>query len=59
MAASMSDVNVHIGQDNCNITKFTNETIQCTPPTSKPITNQTAQTSTTAVPVKVGVLSYL
>ena len=52
LAASQSDIRVKTGEENCNITMFSNETIQCVPPSDKPSSNQT---SGYTVPVVVSI----
>ena len=49
-AASLSDVGVNIGEEKCNVTGFTNQSISCQPPIDEPAFNQTA---TKYPPVKV------
>ena len=41
VAASLSDVGIRIGEEKCNVTGFTNETISCNPPVDEPAFNQT------------------
>lgn len=43
VAASLSDIGVNIGQEKCNITNFTNGSIECHPPPDEPSFNKTSR----------------